>query len=436
MGLLTEYLFGLFESILLFEFLTNILKKRDKVNVPIIGLFAFIYSIIILYSTSIVYFSNLKIIILIINALFFVTILYKDDLRNKIIFTLIYFIILVISDIFVANTISIVLQKDIVEIITKNQSLRLIMFCGSKVIVFSILRITVYFTDRDNLEIPIKYWYKIISTGVISLIILMIICDMGFNIPKYSNKSIYFVATSMGILIINIIIYDTFIQLGRYFKKEQIYNIIDVKNEMMQDYYIAREESHEETRKLIHDFKNHLLCISFLIKDNNIVAVKDYVKSINEVSYSLDDLIRSGNNIVDAVLNQKLSYSEKLNIDLEVNATIEDKINIESIDLCAVLSNLIDNAIEASIKIDNENNRKIKVKINEYKDYLFISISNISKLNPLVGLERFKTTKLDRKNHGLGIKIVENVVGKYNGSIEYDWEEDIFTVKVLLGLRD
>lgn len=375
-------------------------------------------------------------IIIMLNGLLFTIVIYKGGLKSKLIFTMMFFIVLILSDIVVANIMSIVMKRSIMEIITKNQWIRLLMFCGSKIIVFTVLKIIVYLTNKNNIEIPLKYWYTIISTAVISILILIIIGEIGFNVPPYLNKSIYFIAASVGILIINMIIYDTFIQLGRYFEKEKIYNIIDIKNEIMQDYYIEKDEDYNETRKLIHDFQNHILCISYLIKDNDLTAAQEYMDSINEVAYSLDSLIRSGNHIVDAILNQKLSYCEKLNINFEVNIIQVDEIIIKPVDLCAILSNLIDNAIEASIKIKEEENRNIKVKINEYKNYLLISISNNSKLNPLIGLQKFKTTKANSKNHGLGIKIVENAVNKYNGSIEYNWEQGIFTVKILLKLRD
>lgn len=431
-----EYLFGLFESFLFFDFLSGILRKKDKVNAFIIGIFIFLYSIIILYSTNIIYFSNLKMIIIIFSGLLFTTIIYENSLKNKLIFTMIFFIVLILSDIFVANIMSVIMEISIIEIITENQWIRLLMFCGSKIIVFIILKIIVHFTNKNNIEIPIKYWYTIISTAIISIIILMIIGEIGFNVPAYLNKSSYFIAASVGILIINIIIYDTFIQLGKYFEKEKIYNIIDIKNEIMQEYYMEKDEDYNETRKLIHDFQNHILCISFLMKDNKFTAAKEYIDSIKEAAYSLDGLIRSGNHIVDAVLNQKSSYCEKLNINFQVNIILVDEIIIKPIDLCAILSNLIDNAIEATVKIKDKKDKNIKVKINEYKNYLLISISNNSKSNPLIGLQKFKTTKPNSKNHGLGIKIVENAVNKYNGSIEYNWEQEIFTVKILLKLRD
>lgn len=434
--MLSEYLFGLFEGVLFFEFLSGILRKRDRVNLFIVGIFTFLYSIIILYSPNVIDSSNLKMIIIIFSGLSFSMILYKDELKNKLIFTITFFIVLILSDILVANLMSVVMKRSIIEIVTKNQWIRLLMFCGSKIMVIVILKVIAYFTNKNNIEIPIKYWYTITSTAVISIIILIIIGEIGFNVEPYLNKSSYFIAASIGILIINIIIYDTFIQLGKYFQKEKTYNIIDIKNEMMKDYYTEKDENYNETRKLIHDFQNHILCIDFLMKDNEFDAAKQYIDSINEASNSLDNLIRSGNNIMDAVLNQKSSYCQKFDINFKVDLIPVNEIGIKSIDLCAILSNLIDNAIEASMKIDTEEDKNVKVKINEYKNYLLISVSNNCKINPLTGLQRFKTTKPNSKNHGLGIKIVENAVNKYNGSIEYTWEKEVFTVKILLKLRD
>lgn len=431
---LVEYLFSLFESILLFNFISSILKK--KINSFFYACIIILYSSIIFYLTKTQLFSNYKLIIATFTFLIFIIYMYKGTLKNKIIFTVIAFIMLVLCDIFVANALGIVMEIDIPKTIFIEEWFRVFLFCISKLILFMLLKMIVYFFSNNKLDIPLKYWFMLLSIFIISLLVLMMIGEIGVVPPQYSNKSIYLVIVSFGILIINIFMNYIFIQLSKYYEKERVYNIINIKNEIMEKHYLEREETYKEVRKLGHDFKNHILCMSLLLRDNKIDEVKNYLENISESVNSHSILIRSENDIVDAVLNQKVTKAQKSDVNVLVNVNVPKKIWIKSVDLCAILSNVIDNAIEASIKIKDETKRNINIKINTYKDYLFISVSNIVESNPLVSSKRFQTTKKDSKNHGLGVKIVQSAVKKYNGSIEYKCDNNIFTVKILIKLKE
>ena len=105
---------------------------------------------------------------------------------------------------------------------------------------------------------------------------------------------------------------------------------------------------------------------------------------------------------------------------------------MEPMDLLSILSNVIDNAIEAVIGVNID--RNINIKISKYKEYLFICISNTSNKDPRNIIRKSETTKKDKLNHGLGFKIVKGIVEKYNGSIEYSYENNLFTIKILVNV--
>lgn len=433
---LMEYLFGLIESILFFYFLSTILKRKENVNSFIYIFFIGLYFVIISFLTNAFSFSNGILIIIVIVSLMYSICLYRGNLKNKIIFTIVFFIMLILCDVFTANVLGIIMGINIQKIIFTEEWFRGFLFCISKIILILLLRAISNFIDNDKINIPSKYWYMIMSTFVVSLIILMVIGEIGVLTPYYYNKPIYFIICCIGIFIINIFIHYIFIQLGNYYEKEQIYNIIKVKNEMMEEYYIEKEDVYKETRKLGHDFKNHIFCIMALLDNNKIYEAKKYAEGISETITVRSTLISSGNDIVDTILNQKLVEGKKSYIYMNIDAIVPKDVRIKSMDLCAILVNTMDNAMEATMKIKDEKKRRIKVKINPYKDYLLISVSNTVELNPLVGNRKFKTTKKDSINHGLGIQIVQNAVEKYNGYIEYNCDNNIFNVKILIKLTE
>lgn len=431
---LVEHLFSLIESILLFYFLSTMLRKKESINyfvyISSIGL----YFAIVAFFTSYFTFSNNTLIIIILVSLIYSICLFNGTLKNKIGFTIAFFMLLVLCDVFVANILGIILGINIQDVIFTEEWFRGFLFCVSKVILIFILRAISHFIGSEKISVPSKYLYMIMSTFAISLVILMVIGEIGILTPYHYNKPIYFIISCIGILMINVFIQYIFIQLSRYYEKEQVYNIITLRNEMMEEFYTERDQVYKQTRKLGHDFKNHISCILVLLNSNKIDEAQKYARDICDSITEHSVLIRSGNDIVDAVLNQKLSAAQKSYIHMDIDVVMPKEVRIKSIHLCAILANIIDNAIEASIKIKDENNRRIKIKIGPYKDYLFISVSNAVESNPLKDIKKFRTTKKDSKNHGLGVQIVQSIIEKYNGSIEYDFDNSMLTVKILIKL--
>lgn len=431
-----EYLFTLIESILFFSFISATLRKKETLNIFTYICFVSLYFFIIAFLTNVSPFSNNTFIIVILISLIFTICLFKGTLKSKIVLTVAFFMILVLCDVFAANVLGVTLGINIQDVIFTEEWFRGFLFCTSKVILIFILKAISHLIGSDKVNIPSKYLYMIMGTFVVSLVILMVIGEIGVLTPYYYNKPIYFIISCIGILMINVFIQYIFIQLSMYYEKEQVYNIITLRNEMMEEFYTEREQIYKQTRRLGHDFKNHISCILALLNINKVDEAKKYAEDICDSITVHSVLIRSGNDIVDAVLNQKLSAAQKSYIHMDMDAVIPKEIRIKSIHLCAILANIIDNAIEASVKNKDENNRRINIKIGPYKDYLLISVSNAVKSNPLINIKKFKTTKEDNKTHGLGIQIVQNIVEKYNGSIEYGFENNILTVKILIRLSE
>lgn len=433
---IVEYLFSLIESVLFFYFLSMTLKRKENVSTFIYIFSVGLYFIIICFLTNIFTFSNSTLIVVVLISLIYAVCMYNGNLKSKVSFTIIFFVALILCDVFIANILGTITGVNIQKIVFAEKWFRGFLFCISKMTLILILKIISHFTGNEDIDIPSKYWYMIMGTFAVSLVILMVIGEIGILTSYDYNRPIYFIISCIGILIINIFIHYIFIQLSRYYEKEQLYNIIKIRNEMMEEYYIEKEKIYNETRKLGHDFKNHIFCILALLYNSKIDEAKRYAEDISETINIHSTLIKSGNDIVDAILNQELAAAGKSNVYMDIDAIVPKEVKIKSMDLCAILANVIDNAMEAAMKIKDEKRREVKVKIKPYKDYLFISVSNEVESNPLEGIRKSKTTKKDNKNHGLGIQIIKNVIERYNGSIEYDYDNNSIIVKILIRFKD
>lgn len=177
-----------------------------------------------------------------------------------------------------------------------------------------------------------------------------------------------------------------------------------------------------------HDYHSHLQSLKVKLNQGQI---EEATKYLNELEEDLDDihqLVESGNVNVDAILNSKLSLAIEQEIDVNVKVAIPDKLPLSDIDCCVLLGNLIDNAIEACEKV--EENKFIRLYIGIYKKQLYMSITNAT--NEVVRKYDEEYISKKRGNHGHGLKRINKVVEKYNGYINRKNEPGVFVCEIML----
>ena len=180
-----------------------------------------------------------------------------------------------------------------------------------------------------------------------------------------------------------------------------------------------------------HDYHNHLQSLKAKLNKNQI---DESITYLNELEKDLDDIhqiVETGNINIDAILNSKLSLAMTHDIDVNVKVSIPKDLPINNIDCCVLLGNLIDNAIEACEKVEED--KYIRLYIGLYKKQLYISITNAT--NEVVRKfdEEYITTK--RGNHGHGLKRINKVVEKYNGYINRKNEPGVFVTEIMLPMN-
>lgn len=136
--------------------------------------------------------------------------------------------------------------------------------------------------------------------------------------------------------------------------------------------------------------------------------------------------------MADAILNSKLSVAEKLNISLNVKANIPTEIPLSDVELCAVMGNLLDNAVEACAKLP-EDERFMRVYIGVLKNQLYLSVQNSAGEIKKSG-SAYLSTKQDLNNHGYGIFRIDRVAKKYGGYVNRQNEEGVFATEIMVPL--
>ena len=201
---------------------------------------------------------------------------------------------------------------------------------------------------------------------------------------------------------------------------------------MEKNYKVLHHDLQENARR-IHDFHHHLQAILNFAEQAGDVKNQEYVQSLLEVSYRDVRLCNSGNDIIDAVINCSAAEAARSQIEFHYDVDLSSSLSqISPIDLCAVLGNQMENALDACKKISKAQDRFVQVSIRQNKNFVVIQVTNSAYRNPFTANGRLLTDKDNPEFHGLGLKSIQDTVDKYDGYLTNSYENHRFQSEVLL----
>lgn len=207
--------------------------------------------------------------------------------------------------------------------------------------------------------------------------------------------------------------------------------ISNYQNDLITKHFNEVENIYKQMRGWRHDYHNHIQVMKAYLKLGKYEDMEKYLTELDKDLTNIDTVLKTGNLMVDAILNSKLSMAISQGIKINAKARVPKNIKVSDLDLCIIIGNLLDNAMEATMKLEKPEDRFIRVYIREMKEQLYISVTNsyggkIKKIN-----KEYITTKLGI-NHGFGLKRIDSIVNKYNGFVNRQNEEGVFATEIIL----
>ena len=180
-----------------------------------------------------------------------------------------------------------------------------------------------------------------------------------------------------------------------------------------------------------HDYHNHIQAM--LALTDNPEELRQYLWMLNDDLTTVDTVLKTGNVMVDAILNSKLSLIKTKNITVNAKAVVPAELKISEIDLCVIIGNLLDNAMEACLRQDEGEERFIRVYIGTLKQQLYLCVTNsvggeVKKVGSI-----YLSTK-DSTSHGYGLMRIDRLADKYGGYVNRQNEPGAFATEVMLPL--
>lgn len=217
--------------------------------------------------------------------------------------------------------------------------------------------------------------------------------------------------------------------LSKYVDKR----IAAYQRELIDIHYREVDTMYRKMRGWRHDYRNHISTMKALLQSGEIDELRKYLDMLESDLKTVDAVVKTGNPMADAILNSKLSLAAEKHVPVKTSVQIPVKLSMSELDLCVILGNLLDNAIEASLTLP-EGERMVRVYMDIKETRLYISVTNLcaARKQKKTG-GRFESTKGD--GHGFGLVRIDGIVERYGGYLSRNSEDGAFTTEILIPMN-
>lgn len=378
------------------------------------------------------YFSSLSLIerdsIYILSVLIVMQLLFEGKWFIKLYFILLCMYVYLVTDIVLMNAFTGITGCDIPTILNSNYYI--VFAVTAKITNIMLVYMLIRFFSSIKLEIEGKYWTIMnFLTGffLVFLQCFMLINDMLNKIGIREGQILAFWSTYL--LVCTCVIY-LFGELCKFYQKEQEKLFAEMKAVALEEEIAIQLDFEETVQYLRHDMKNHMQNIMYLVKEKRTTELVNYIEDIDLEIERIDPKKYTNNPIVDIILNRKMKECYHKGIEMVVKTDVLGKLPMTEMDMSSILTNLLDNAIEANEHI--QKNKQIDVQMYHFKGYYVIKIKNSYDGLLVQHNGTMLTRKNDKLSHGYGIHIIKKLVQRYDGEVEFYQDKKTFMVAVML----
>lgn len=381
------------------------------------------------YGFSISLLNNYGILIYIIYS----TICLNGTHNKKLFICILASLMTLIINIVIPSTVSFISGVSLYDMVHNVITIRIVtLFLTKSVLLISTLSI-LQFNKKFHYELTRMQYNYLIVLEIISIILFDVIINNSQHISGNQFNELLYICTYVGIIGINMLAFILLHRTNELNEEKTNNMLLTQQNDFQSNYVENAIKIYDEIRHLKHDFKNHLETICILVDNGEYKESKEYVSSlISEKIDSVLIMVNSGNRPIDAILASKMSFCNNSKIKFTCNILCDLK-GIPSMDICTILANALDNAIEASKSVKNS---EIELIIERNRNFLSVTVKNRIEKSVLDDNPDLKSTKTNEDVHGIGIKSMKSVAEKYYGSVDYSEKRDMFCCNILMQIFD
>lgn len=361
-------------------------------------------------------------IALLVFHFLFSYLLYKQKIGISIFYPIMFACLITASETGVIYIINAVTDTDLRSIIS-NISFYSIAIVFSKSLLFLAVKIISNIINANKSSEKFDIEFYIYPTVLLVIMIIFVIISYQNELTPQSN----IVLSVSSILLIFAIIIFCILQQQSASRKSELLELraIKQKQNIENTYFELLEHQNEELQIFVHDMQKHLDNMYNLSYESE--NIKEYISSLSADLTNNNEIGKTSNKLLDLIINKYNFITEKNGIEFEKNIHSSDLSFINDKDLTSIFNNLLDNSVEAASK---SKEKKINLSINTFGNILTIYLSNSCDTPPISKHNTLVSTKQEQGIHGYGFKSITKSVKKYEGDIEWDYNDADKTFEV------
>lgn len=381
--------------------------------------------------TGVIYlFFNIPVLMIFTNLVLFflISLNYSSDIKKCILSTVFIYLLLMVIEtliVIVCGYIEIPVLSNISNIFTTSFYSTTLGTFTIRIVSYTVYMIIHNYRNvKPSNQIPTIYWICIISMPLVSIYISVLL---------YLSTNLKMILVVIGYVLLFIINFSTFYlyeKLALMYKDKMEKAFLEQENKYYNNQFELIQTSLKSVKSFKHDLMNHLSTIKILIQKDEKEKVLDHIVKMTDSCYVIKEYARSGNIVIDSMINFKLQQAEEDYIDINVALKIPTNLNITSFDLVIILGNILDNAIHATKKL--QSNRSIDLRMSYNKGRLIIKLENTFDGKILFDGDKILSIDKDKDEHGLGIGNVKKCIKRYNGTMDIEITDKVYCISLLL----
>lgn len=433
-----ELVVNLFQSAIVLQTIRAILKDKrtgKKANLAYI-LFVAILFLELSFVNFIVPFEGIGIIISILIIYIYSLINLKGTFMQKMFWSIFVMLLIMGITIVVLSIEGCIIGKGYLNLVIQKDLYRFVGVVIIQIVLFYLTRFMIKRTKKDSTySLKWNEWFVLLIIPVISIFTMSFVSLIIINIEDQLSpmQHIFSILSILGILMTNSLVYVLYVNMQKDHAKQLEYSIL-------QQAFKSQEKSVEETkilyqsvRSIRHDLKQHFQVALTMLHSGKINEAVDYMEKYNDIVLDgISNKVFCDNDVVNYIINSKSKICSDRHIKIYIYIVNEIP-EFSDLDLCVLLGNALDNAIEG---VSGEGNNEIYLELRNVDNFFMISVKNTIINSVLEDNPNLISTKNEKEVHGLGILSMKEVVQKYNGSIEFYEGDNKFCCDMLLDIPD
>ena len=433
-----ELVVNLFQSAIVLQTIRAILKDKrtgKKANLAYI-LFVAILFLELSFVNFIVPFEGIGIIISILIIYIYSLINLKGTFMQKMFWSIFVMLLIMGITIVVLSIEGCIIGKGYLNLVIQKDLYRFVGVVVIQIVLFYLTRFMIKRTKKDSTySLKWNEWFVLLIIPVISIFTMSFVSLIIINIEDQllPMQHIFSILSILGILMTNSLVYVLYVNMQKDHAKQLEYSIL-------QQAFKSQEKSVEETkilyqsvRSIRHDLKQHFQVALTMLHSGKINEAVDYMEKYNDtVLDGISNKVFCDNDVVNYIINSKSKICSDRHIKIYIYIANEIP-EFSDLDLCVLLGNALDNAIEG---VSGDGNNEIYLELRNVDNFFMISVKNTITNSVLEDNPNLISTKNEKELHGLGILSMKEVVQKYNGSIEFYESDNKFCCDMLLDIPD